>query len=66
MAAPPKPVNEMTDAEIEAWADEIFDEMRAQRPIVEAAGAWPRARGHGRSTWPKSGRASTTEPLLSF
>ena len=27
MAAPPKPVNEMTDAEVDAWAHEISDAM---------------------------------------
>ena len=29
MAKPPKPVTEMTDAELEAWANEIFDTMAA-------------------------------------
>lgn len=37
LSAPPKPVEDMSEAEIGAWADEIFDEMKSQRPAVEKA-----------------------------
>ena len=45
LSAPPggKKVCEMTDEEIRAWADAIFDQMKAQRPVVEAAGQYLRA-----------------------
>jgi len=46
LSAPPggKKVSEMTDEEIWAWADAIFDQMKAQRPVVEAAGHYLKAK----------------------
>jgi len=42
LSAPPhgKKPNEMSEDEIGAWADSIFDFMEAQRPIVDAASAY--------------------------
>jgi len=39
-----KRVNDMTDDEIYAWAKAITDFMQVQRPIVDAAGAYLRAK----------------------
>ncbi len=46
LSAPPggKKPNEMTEDEIRAWADSIFDFMLAQRPMVEEAGRYLRER----------------------
>jgi len=54
LAAPPKPANQMTDAERRAWADTIFDAMAAQRPVVDTAGAYLEAKADqsGESTEP--------------
>ena len=30
MVKPPKPVGEMTDAELDAWVDKVFDSIRPQ------------------------------------
>ncbi len=43
LAKPPKPVNEMSQAERRAWAKEIFDAMKAQRHIVDAAVSYLKA-----------------------
>jgi hypothetical protein len=36
LSKPPKPPNQMTDAEIHDWAKKIYDGLVAQRPAVEA------------------------------